>query len=541
MDSCAAGSAPPLAPPFAANPSPIPQPKHVGEESIMEPSNPAVNAAGHDSTHQPSFWHRPGFLYFTMFTWISITGGRFLAEFLEQEASLSVMTIGGLLALQKTVGVLTSSVAGQLADSTEVRFPRRGRVLVVGAGVVMGTFAFCLHGCKHLFGSSSSSSWFDSLPWYIFLRIVYAIAGSFVNPVMDAICIDFLKRDGRQGDYGKERLFGAISWATTSLVIGPCLDYTHGFVVLYPMSIVAMVSMSVSLYIYAGGSAPNSSFPTIKRRTSDVFPMNEEMESMQSTNIKEGNVKGRQPSSQPQQRDTEFLSSFALFGKTIYSLSFLVALVTLASGQAVVNDLVFLLFEFLGSTYSLMSLTVILTVAFEIPLFQLAPALLDRLGSSGLMLVAGLCYIFRVIGYTLVPTGKTAWVLLLEPLHGVTYAASQTASVDFAANLISEPGKEALGQGVLQFFIGGGSVIGLGVGGWLQEQYGPRVMYRVSALVVLLGAIVLGVTVLGKKGGSVFEARHHTLPQEEDVVSDMENSNVEMVGREKDSGNYGKE
>jgi hypothetical protein len=88
--------------------------------------------------------------------------------------------------------------------------------------------------------------------------------------------------------------------------------------------------------------------------------------------------------------------------------------------------------------------TVSVTVMFEIPIFQVAPWLLERVGAGPLQLVAGLSYIVRVLGYTLIPKSPLYLVLLVEPLHGVTYACSQTSSVDFVAQLVPK-GSEASG------------------------------------------------------------------------------------------------
>mmetsp|Transcript_26796 Transcript_26796/g.63900 ORF Transcript_26796/g.63900 Transcript_26796/m.63900 type:complete len:432 (+) Transcript_26796:463-1758(+) len=398
---------------------------------------------------------------------------------------------------------------------------------------------------------------FDSLPWFILLRILYAIGGCFVFPVMDAICVDFLKKEGRQEDYGKERLYGAISWAFTHLLIGPCLDYTQDFaIVLYPMSIVAMVGVLISLYLYDSGGPCTTSImssglspsvttkachPGMKRRTSDLVIDNNNggQDEVGDTNGSKctNNASDESGRQQQQRNSMGFISVFTVFGTSLFSVAFLIALVTLSSGQAVVNDLVFLLFEYLGSSYTLMSFTVVLTVAFEIPLFQIAPKLLEIFGSPGLLMLASVCYIVRVIGYTLIPAGKTAWVLILEPLHGVTYATSQTASVDFAANMVSQSGSEALAQGALQFFSGGGSVLGVGFGGWMQEKWGPVTMYRGSALVVIIGATILGSTLnirtrMGR-GVSAIWIRHHAIPQEDqddETYRDTSSlSDVEMV------------
>ena len=97
--------------------------------------------------------------------------------------------------------------------------------------------------------------------------------------------------------------------------------------------------------------------------------------------------------------------------------------------NVVVDSLVFLFFEYLGSSYTVMGMTVLLTVSFEIPIFRVAPSLLERLGSGRLLLVASFCYISRAVGYSCIPKGHILYVLGLEPLHGVTYACSQVSFV----------------------------------------------------------------------------------------------------------------
>ena len=134
-----------------------------------------------------------------------------------------------------------------------------------------------------------------------------------------------------------------------------------------------------------------------------------------------------------------------------------------------------------------MGLTVILTVSFEIPIFQIAPKLLDRFGSGGLLLAGSTCYIIRAIGYSCIPKGHILYVLALEPLHGITYACSQTASVDTAAKSMPK-GYEATGQSFMYFARGLGSCMGLWLGGKAMDNLGPRIMYRVSSLVTFVGS-----------------------------------------------------
>ena len=216
------------------------------------------------------WYRRPRLLYTAVFVWISITGGRFTASFLEAESSSSQSTlklnsaqIGIILAVQKLVGIFIGSITGIYADKMEQQYPKKGRLYILGFGCFMGTIIFCFHGIHHLFSASSSSStFFHSVPWFIFLRMLYACSTSLVFPILDGICLDFLKKDHQQQQrsqkkdsdnidrendyeddnsdnnnnndnretaatdgYGKERLYGAISWAIANMMIGPILDF----------------------------------------------------------------------------------------------------------------------------------------------------------------------------------------------------------------------------------------------------------------------------------------------------------------------------
>jgi MFS family permease len=122
----------------------------------------------------------------------------------------------------------------------------------------------------------------------------------------------------------------------------------------------------------------------------------------------------------------------------------------------------------------------------EIPVFSIADRLLRRYGSSRLLLRAMVCYIVRVLGYSCIPRGHVRYALVLEPLHGVTYAASQTAVVDWVAQRMPH-GYDATGQGFIYMFRGGGAIVGLLLGGWVQDTWGARWLYRMAAVVVTMG------------------------------------------------------
>jgi MFS family permease len=488
-----------------------------------------------------SFFSRPRALYWTVFCWVSVSGGRFLALFLENVAQLSSTEIGLVLALQQLVMTALAPWATSLADAREQNHPCQGRVHVVACGIVLGTAAFLLHNLV-------SHTWM-----HMALQVVYAAAGCLIWPVLDGITIGHLRSDGnddgnndggRQDEYGRERLFGAVSWAITNLGLSYALDLV-GFPIMYPLTVLAALGALASLWAFVRLQKPKSASrppprpgadPRFTKRSSDVIHPDHAEEDLQCLAQRDSSIDARP-------RDLSTIQSFpardasndsrptqdgqrvplwrmfeVMVGSKTTSCAFVFYVFCLAIGQVLVDSLVFLLFEVLGSSYTTMGWTVVLTVLFEVPIFAAAPFLLERLGTSILLLLASVCYAVRVLAYGAIPQGRVLYALLVEPLHGVTYACSQTAAVHFFARNVraasSAPGSEAAAQGILQVVKGAGSVLGLALGGLATDTVGPRAMYRASAGIVALGSTVLFFVCFCRPtvGDRKIPNQHHRVP-----------------------------
>ncbi|CAE8601263.1 unnamed protein product, partial [Polarella glacialis] len=110
--------------------------------------------------------------------------------------------------------------------------------------------------------------------------------------------------------------------------------------------------------------------------------------------------------------------------------SWLLCAAVLAMGMQHVSSFLFLYMnQRFQSSDALMGLSVTVQVLFEIPIFAFGERLLPKLGPSVLIGIAMASFAIRVFGYTLVPN---AWsILLLEPLHGVTYSCFTLATVHY--------------------------------------------------------------------------------------------------------------
>jgi len=93
----------------------------------------------------------------------------------------------------------------------------------------------------------------------------------------------------------------------------------------------------------------------------------------------------------------------------------------------------------LGGAATLCGLALFVECAVEVPVMRAADGLLARHGSKTLVVVVLLLYAARCAGYALLTyfPGRPWLVLLVEPLHGITFALFYTAGVVGAKARIS--------------------------------------------------------------------------------------------------------
>jgi MFS family permease len=427
----------------------------------------------------PSAW-RPRSLYTCTFFWISAVGGRFLVVFLEHQGHLTPTELGSILALAQIVTVVASFVTGSYADLLETYYPHRGRASIFALGILVGSVVFG--------GHALTVPGVPPVLWHGALRLVMAIATAMIFPVMDGMCLEYLAESSSTQDYGKERLYGAVSWGVANMIAAVGLEYV-GFSILYVMTLVSTSLTLVVLWMYTKSQDTRRSYE--KRDSNIMVDSNEDEDDDDKVGAinNQKSLPSKRSNTSPSELSSSISSTFHILRSLCvygFGTCFAISQITQSSGQAIVDNLIFLYFEQLQSSYLLMGWTVVLTVAFEIPLFQIAPMLLKAGGAGILIPIAAVSYVVRVYGYSIIPEGHVAYVLCLEPLHGVTYACMAMASVELISSL-TPPGYAASGQSALQVLVGTGSVLGLFLGGYLQDELGPRLMYRISAMVVAMG------------------------------------------------------
>lgn len=165
-------------------------------------------------------------------------------------------------------------------------------------------------------------------------------------------------------------------------------------------------------------------------------------------------------------------------------------MVFLGAGFSMVEGLLFILLQEMNASSLLCGFSVVVTVVFELPIFHYAKPILEQLGTRNMVLLGQAAWVVRALFYA---NMSVAWmVLLIEPLHGVTFALVWTAAIDHVSKpSVCGEGLEASGQAMLSAcFMGIGPILGLAGGGLLFDQVGGHVAYSAFAGVVFVSGLM---------------------------------------------------
>jgi Holliday junction resolvase RusA-like endonuclease len=168
---------------------------------------------------------------------------------------------------------------------------------------------------------------------------------------------------------------------------------------------------------------------------------------------------------------------------------FLLEVLVMGAGMATVERLLFLyMVNDLDASTLLCGLSVGVNVLFELPIFWYASPIMTFLGHDGMFLLSMICFVVRVYGYTWL-TPSTKWfILLLESMHGVTFASFWIVTTDVSKVLIETEGafwSTAIPMSVQMLYSAVGVSVGSVLGGWAMHKYGSREMYTFTAATVL--------------------------------------------------------
>jgi predicted MFS family arabinose efflux permease len=293
---------------------------------------------------------------------------------------------------------------------------------------------------------------------FVRILIVSVLAQLFVSDgILDAYTLDLLGAENKIF-YGRYRLYASLSWGLGSIVMGLVTD-RYGF---EPNFVMFGLLGGLMIFLVAMG-IPDTT------------------QSQDGSNVNTGRL-------------MELVIIF-LRPRTLF---FLTEVIVMGAAMATVERLLFLyLVNDLEASTLLCGLSVGVNVLFELPIFWYASKLMALFGHDGLFMMSMVCFVIRVYGYTLL-TPSTKWnVLLLEIMHGITFACFWITSTDISKILVHHTRdafwSTAIPSSVNMLYSAVGCSLGSIVGGWAMNQYGSREMYKYTAGIVC-GTLVLHIS-----------------------------------------------
>jgi PPP family 3-phenylpropionic acid transporter len=268
----------------------------------------------------------------------------------------------------------------------------------------------------------------------------YALFFAPILPIVDRSVLDALGEN--QDQYGKQRLWGAIGWGIVAPIAGMLVDTGGLSWTFYTSMLVFGALLGLTFFIPVKISL------------------------------------GRQP----------FWASFRkLLGNWPVIIFFGVALGG-GIGLSMTHHYLFLYLNELGASSLVMGWSLTIATISELIVMYFSDRFLRWWGARRLLLFALGALSLRLLA------NSPGWVLVIQLLHGPTFAALWMASVAFVAE-IAPPNLRNTAQGLLTGFVMGlGSTFGAFLGGILLDSFGFSQMFLWTGIgmLVLMGVFWLG-------------------------------------------------
>ncbi|KAI8886988.1 MFS general substrate transporter [Backusella circina FSU 941] len=370
--------------------------------------------------------------------------------------------------------------------------------------------------------------------------VCFAFFGVPVGPLVDGGVLKILGRNKDQ--YGRQRMFGSISFGVASSLVGFITDWTgdmNAIFYIYACSAVCFILVAGNTQFKSErviapvqfltakpppktmmASSSSTSRPSIlpleTKRTHSAMsvlsdPYDEIGIDLDSSPIRQNEIQRliqfatessiieavnlanppshrRRVVSSGGEREPDTL--IELLKRPNVSLFFLTMMLMGASLNMVVSFLFIYLKQDLGASSSQVGLTGLIGSSTELTFFFYSKDLIRLFGIKSLIILGHVLTIVRVFAYTIIPRGPTgaSVALGLHLLNGIAFSALWGAGV-VQADELAPPSLQATSQGVLAaMYAGIGAGLGSLMGGVIYERYGCNAMFYT---VIILTSISL--------------------------------------------------
>lgn len=293
----------------------------------------------------------------------------------------------------------------------------------------------------------SQASHFTALIPFV---LAYALITSPIVPLLDSNALEVAKE--HQRIYGEMRVWGSIGWAFSTWLVGMLIEALNIRWLFYCYILLMAVTFLLSLFQPARKLVLQSSLGHGLREL--------------------------------------FRRDFIVFLVSVF-------LLTTASGG--VNSFFSLYLDQIGAGEGVIGFSWALAALSELPVMIFSAAIIRRIGADGLLKAAFVIFILRWLLYSVIDA--PVWALLVQLLHGLSFAAFLVGSVTFVSERTPE-GLSTTAQAILNtvtFCLA--SITGSMIGGYLYDTVGVTGLFRIFSLLGLAG---LAVFLLAGKRKAIF-------------------------------------
>lgn len=362
----------------------------------------------------------------------------YLTIFYQQTAQFSKMQIGILQTLPCVCTLVAPPLWGAVADYIENQRLIHIMCIVTGALLMFAMQFF-----------------YWSFNWMVLIVIVSNFQVAPTGSLLDHTVLALLDKVG--GEYGKQRLFGALGFGAGAYITG---------------LIVAVVGISWSFNL-------SLAFGLTSLLVLRTIPPLEDMHLLEDVDLESDDAES-----------PTFMENVRLiYEKADVVVLFCVVFLMGIMYGVLSSFLTLNLYNLSGQDAQIVGIAIMCETASELPAFFYSHQIINRFGIVNVLLISIIGYFLRVSYYAVM---TNAWSAIpFEFLHGVTYGLAWAACTQYVYSA-APPGCEGTIMGVLNA-VQNGLARGAGtlIGGYVYQIYGARYMWLITDLGVPLSLIGL--------------------------------------------------
>uniref|UniRef100_H3GCA0 Major facilitator superfamily (MFS) profile domain-containing protein n=1 Tax=Phytophthora ramorum TaxID=164328 RepID=H3GCA0_PHYRM len=387
--------------------------------------------------HVNSLW-QPKLMYLISNAWTSAQIN-FLSVFYQETAQFSKVQIGVLQTLPCVCAMLAPPLWGAVADHIQNQRLVHVYCIVTGALLLFAVRFF-----------------YWSFDWMVIVIVVSNFQVAPTGSLLDHAVLSLLDKVG--GEYGKQRLFGALGYGVGA--------YITGLIVA-----IAGISWSFNVSLVLGLTS------LLVLRT--IPPM--QHRALHESSLERGAVK-----------PPSFIDNARLICEKVDVLVLLIVVFLMGLMYGVLSSFLTLnLYNLSGGNAQIVGVAIMCETVSELPAFFYSHKIINRVGIVNVLLLSIVGYALRVSYYAVM---TNAWSAIpFEFLHGVTYGLAWAACTQYVYSA-APPGCQGTIMGMLNA-IQNGLARGVGtlIGGFFYQHYGARAMWLATDLAVPLSLIGVAV------------------------------------------------